>query len=173
MIGAPVLEGGTPKLALHLLLSCRTDARFSTRDSLDRLQVEHSSLRRAVPPRVALITSLSGLLKGRCSTQRPVQDSRVCRSGPVRPLRMASSMPSTATLFCAAFGVLSTAVLLQMRDALSYLCSTLSAEACAAGFKKVLDPSPTAAHDTFCHRLCVSRALGHRLVTVCMCTAGI
>ena len=44
-------------------------------------------------------------------------------------------MPSTATLFCAAFGVLSTAVLLQMRDALiSYLCRLklvlLGAERC-------------------------------------------
>ena len=120
MIGAPVLEGGTPKLALRLLLSCQTDARFSTRDSLDRLQVERSFLRRAVPSRVALITSLNGLLQGRCSTQRTVQDSHVCRSGPVRPLRMASSMPSTATHFRAAFDVLSAAVLLQIRGPLSY-----------------------------------------------------
>ena len=66
--------------------------------------------------------------------QCAVQSSCVCQSGPVRPLRMASSMPSTATLFCAAFGVLSTAVLLQMRDALSYLCPLklvlLGAERC-------------------------------------------
>ena len=44
----------------------------------------------------------------------------MCRSGPVRPLRMASSMPSTATHFRAAFDVLSAAVLLQIRGPLSY-----------------------------------------------------
>ena len=67
-------------------------------------------------------TPFNGPFEGDRSTQRAVQSSCVCWSGPVRPLRMASSMPSTATLFRAAFGVLSTAVLLQMRDALSYIC---------------------------------------------------
>ena len=78
---------------------CRADACFLTPDSLDRLQVERSSLRRAIPPRVALTTPFNGPLEGYRSTQSSVQDSRVCRSGPVRPLRMASSMPSTATHF--------------------------------------------------------------------------